>query len=391
MNASIRPFHISIADAKLDGLKVKLSHTTFADDVPMSNGWEFGPPLSDLKRLISYWREGFDWRAQEANINRLPHFTTPISVDGFGELNIHFIHKTSSREGVSLFCFATDTRPSSLLEVTNILPLLTNPKDSDGPSFHVVAPSLPNFGFSDAATKPGFGIAWYAECLHKLMLKLGYKEYVTQGRDWGYAITRTMGFDYAQHCIASHLNYIRANAPTPKQPLLYLQYLLPRTKTENAGLARMEWFMNQGLGYNIEQTTRPATIGAALAGSPMDDEILSWVSLYWLATAGPAASAGIYYEAQNTVPHPRHDERMFQYNPHVKLGLSYFLMGLLVFPPCYGRTLGPVVLEKVHTEGGHFAAYEKPELLVADLRAMFGRGGGAKDIAGRWKPAAATT
>jgi hypothetical protein len=219
-----------------------------------------------------------------------------------------------------------------------------------------------------------------------------------------------MGFDYPKHCIASHLNYIRADPPTPKQPLLYLQYLLPRTETEKAGLRRTEWFMNQGLGYNIEQTTRPATIGAALADSPVgllawiyeklhdwtdaypwtDDEILTWVSLYWLSTAGPAASARIYYEAQNTVPHPRHDKRMLQYNPHVKLGLSYFPKDLLVFPPCYGRTLGPVVFEKVHTEGGHFAAYEKPELLVADLRAMFGRGGGAEDVAGRWEPAADT-
>jgi hypothetical protein len=219
-----------------------------------------------------------------------------------------------------------------------------------------------------------------------------------------------MGADYPQHCLASHLNYIRADPPTPRQPLLYLRYLLPRTKSEKAGLARTEWFMKQGHGYNIEQTTRPATIGAALADSPVgllawiyeklhdwtdsypwtDDEILTWVSLYWLSTPGPAASARIYYEAQNTVPQPRHDQRMLQYNPHVKLGLSYFPKDLLVFPPCYGRTLGPVVFEKVHTEGGHFAAYEKPELLAADLRAMFGRGGGAEDIAGRWKPAAAT-
>lgn len=300
-----------------------------------------------------------------------------------------------------------DAGPGSFPEVTKILPLLTDLENDDEPSFHVVAPSLPNFGFSDAPTKPGFGIAQYAECLHKLMLKLGYRKYVTQGGDWGYAITRIIGTQYPKHCLASHLNYIRADPPTIKQPLLYLQYLLPRSKTEKARLTRTKWFMKQGLGYNIQQTNRPATIGAALADSPVgllawiyeklhdwtdalpwtDDEILTWVSPHWFSTAGPAASARIYYEAQNTVPYPRHDKRMLQYNPHVKLGLSYFPKDLLVYPPCHGRTLGLVVFEKVHTEGGHFAAYEKPDLLVADLRAMFGSGGGAEDVSGRWKPA----
>jgi len=230
---------------------------------------------------------------------------------------------------------------------------------------------------------------------------------VTQGGDWGYAITRLIGIQYPQHCVASHLNYIRANKPTPlKHPLLYLQSLLPHTAAEKAGLERTSWFYKHGLGYNIEQTTRPATIGAALADSPVgllawiyeklhdwtdsypwtDDEILTWVSVYWFSTAGPAASARIYYEAQNTHPHPREDKRMLQYNPGVKLGLSYFPRDLIVLPTCYGRTLGPVVFEKVHSEGGHFAAYERPELLVGDLRAMFGTGGGAQDVAALWKP-----
>ncbi|KAK5657373.1 hypothetical protein OQA88_2943 [Cercophora sp. LCS_1] len=314
MNASIPPFRISITDSKLETLKAKLPHTTFPDDVPMSNRWEFGPPLSDLKRLVSYWKDGFDWRAQERAMNQLPHFTTAISVEGFDELDIHFIHKTSNRKGSVplLFCHGW---PGSFLEVSKILPLLTDPEDDNEPSFHVVAPSLPNFGFSDAPTKPGFNIVQYAECLDKLMLKLGYEKYVTQGGDWGYAVTRIMGAHHPEHCIASHLNYIRADPPTMKQPFLYLQYLLPRSKAEKAGLARVEWFAKQGMGYNMEQTTRPVTIGgAALADSPLglpawiyeklhdwtdaylwtDDEILTWVSLYWFSTAGPAASARIY-------------------------------------------------------------------------------------------------
>jgi len=106
MDAPIQPFKISVADSKLEALRVKLSHATFPDDVPMSNNWEVGPPLPDLKRLVSYWKDGFNWRSQEAKINQLPHFTTPIAVEGFGELNIHFVHKTSHQKGSIplLFC-----------------------------------------------------------------------------------------------------------------------------------------------------------------------------------------------------------------------------------------------------------------------------------------------
>ncbi len=141
-----------------------------------------------------------------------------------------------------------------------------------------MAPSLPNFGFSSGPSKPDFGIKQYAECLHKLMLKLGYTKYATQGGDWGYAITRLIGFEYGpRYCVASHLNYIIANPPKPtSNPLLYLQYLLlPRTAQEKTGLARTEWFHTQGYGYNVEQTTRPATIGAALADSPV--ALLAWI------------------------------------------------------------------------------------------------------------------
>lgn len=302
------------------------------------------------------------------------------------------------------------TGPGSFIEVSKIIPLLTgtNPKNANGsgPYFDVVAPSLPNFGFSDGPTKPGFNIAQYAECLHSLMLKLGYPQYVTQGGDWGYAITRTIGHLYPQSCLASHLNYIRADPPTlTRHPLLYLQSLLHRpSPSEKAGLERTAWFHTQGYAYNTLQTTRPSTIGACLSDSPVallswiyeklhdwtdnypwtDDEILTWVSIYLFSEAGPAASVRIYYEAQNTHPKPREDrEAQLGYNPHVKLGLSYFPRDLLVFPWYYGRTLGPVVFEKFHGEGGHFAAYEKPELLVGDLRRMFGEGGG-REVAKVW-------
>ena len=106
MDSSIQPFYIKVPDAKLESLHVKLSHTSFSNEVPIADSWDYGPPLSDLKRLVSYWKDGFDWRAAEARINKHQNFKTPISVDGFGDLNIHFIHKTSDRKGSIplLFC-----------------------------------------------------------------------------------------------------------------------------------------------------------------------------------------------------------------------------------------------------------------------------------------------
>ena len=106
MTSAIQPFEISVPDLALESLKTKLSHATFPDESPMSDSWEYGAPVSDLKRLVSYWKDGFDWRAAEAKLNKLPQYTTPISIDGFGKLNIHFIHQTSDRPGSIplLFC-----------------------------------------------------------------------------------------------------------------------------------------------------------------------------------------------------------------------------------------------------------------------------------------------
>ncbi|KAK5654798.1 hypothetical protein OQA88_6834 [Cercophora sp. LCS_1] len=360
MASSIKPVTISVPDTKMETLKAKLSQATFPDQLPMSESWIMGFPF-------------------------------PISSGWFLVGNMALT--------------GGPRRPGSFLEVTKILPLLTNP--TGGPSFNVVAPSLPNFGFSGAPRKPGFGIAQYAECVHKLMIKLGYSKYVTQGGDWGYAVLRTVAFLYPDHNLATHLNYVRANPPTLlKNPPLYLQSLLPMSSAEMAGLERTKWFLTQGFGYNVEQTTRPSTIGAALADSPVatlawiyeklhdwtdsypwtDDEILTWVSVYWFSVAGPAASARIHYEAQNEHPHPREDKRMMEWNGKVRLGLSYFPKDLLVFPKAYGRTLGPVIFEAVHEAGGHFAAWEKPEVLAGDLGKMFGSKGGV-EVARVWKEA----
>jgi len=192
MDSSIQPFTVKVPDSKLESTKVKLGLAEFPEQTPLSDSWDYGVPVSDVRRLVEHWKNGFDWRAQEAKLNELPQYMTRINVDGFGDLGIHFVYKRSGRpDSVPLlFCHGCKSTladslptsfadgclgPGSFLEVTKILPLLTEP--NDGPAYDVVAPSLPNFGFSEGPSKPGFGAEQYAECMHKLMLKLGYNKY----------------------------------------------------------------------------------------------------------------------------------------------------------------------------------------------------------------------
>ncbi|EGX91580.1 epoxide hydrolase 1 [Cordyceps militaris CM01] len=404
MPDDISPFQIAVPDAAIAQLWAKLAAASFADRVEFSDDGNYGAPLSDVQRLAQRWGDGFDWRAQEAALNKLPQFTTPVEVDGFGTLNIHFLHQRSSNANSIPLLFVHGW-PGSFLEVVKLLPLLTSSESS--PSFHIVAPSLPNFGFSDVVTKPGFSITQYAETVHKLMVKLGYTEYVTQGGDWGFMITRLVGANYPDHCLASHVNFVRIhNPPTFSQsPLLYLQSALtPYTSADKAGLARSAWFRTEGFGYNATQSTKPSTLGFALADSPVallawiyeklrdwtddyawaDDEILTWVSLYQFSRAGPAASVRIYYETK----HAAADEyaQGLCYVPRVKLGVSLFPRDVVVPPQRWAHSLGPVVFAAVHDKGGHFAAHERPEQLALDLRSMFGAAGGAGDVAKRFDP-----
>lgn len=405
MASSIQPFHISVPDSDIERLKQKLSLTTFPQDVDFSDSWDYGAPLKDIKRLASYWQDGFDWRAAEARLNaELPQFTTTVPVDDFGDIDVHFVHQRSDRPGgiPLLFCHGW---PGSFLEVVKMLPLLARGE----PSFHVVAPSLPNFAFSAKVTKPGFGPPQHAEVCHRLMLQLGYDRYATQGGDWGYIVTRLMGARYPRHVLASHLNFVRVTAPPAlsASPAQYVQHaVLPYTAAEKQGLARTAWFQKSGFGYNLEQSTRPHTLGFALADSPVallawiyeklhdwthdypwtDDEVLTWVSIYAFSAAGADASVRIYYE--NTNGGGGSAAQGDGYNGAVLLGLSYFPFDLVVPPATWGRTLGPVVFEKRHEDGGHFAAYERPEKLADDLRAMFGEGGGAESVVKRLKTSA---
>ncbi|KAI0259498.1 alpha/beta-hydrolase [Gloeopeniophorella convolvens] len=392
------PFKIAVPDDALSLLQRKLADTRLPDEVEGA-GWDYGTPLSDIKRLVDRWRGGYDWHAHERELNQhLPMFTRDIEVDGFGVLNMHYVHKKSKVAGAVPVLFVHGW-PGSFIEVSKILPLLTA-GGAGHPSFHVVAPSLPGFGWSEAAHKPGFRGTHYAELFNKLMLSLGYSEYVTQGGDWGHVITRILASQYGpKHVKASHTNMPICSTDIfgtfRNNPLRFAKYLLtPYTPREREGMARSRMFQKTGMGYFAQQSTRPQTLGYNLGDSPVgllawiyekigpgtdnypwtDDEVLTWISIYWFSRAGPSASTRIYYELSKS-------EEVFRTpRTSVPVGISFFPKEVFHAPRELLRAELNVVFESEHDAGGHFAAYEKPEALVDDLRRMFGRGGPAAGV-----------
>ncbi|KAJ2916125.1 hypothetical protein MD484_g4286, partial [Candolleomyces efflorescens] len=253
------PFNITVPDSELDLLQKKLELTRLPDELSES-GWDYGVPLPEIQRLLARWRHGYDWRQHEAALNNeLPQFTRAIPVEGFGDVKMHYVHKKSSVEAAIPLLFVHGW-PGSFIEVRKILPLLTAaPNDSvDYPSFHVVA------------------------VCNKLMLALGYDQYVTQGGDWGYMITRRMAVKYGGlHVKAWHTNFPRnlESASPPSfwsHPLISLTDMVtPLTEKEKQGLERWKWFTEKGRGYGAEQSTQPQTLGSSLADSPVG--LLAWI------------------------------------------------------------------------------------------------------------------
>ncbi|KAJ4353381.1 uncharacterized protein N0V89_005110 [Didymosphaeria variabile] len=393
--SSPEPYTVNVPDAHIEKLKRKLEDTDYPDELDTDDQWRYGAPVSDVKRLAEQWRTGFDWRKAEAEINELPNYRKKVNVDGFGDVDMHFVWQKSEVEGAIplLFCHGW---PGSFLEVKKLLPLL---KGGDGkPAFQIVAPSLPNFGFSQRISKPGFALEQYAQTCHRLMLDLGYSKYVTQGGDWGFYVTRIMGLLYPDAVLASHINMIRAHPPSfTSQPTLALQHAVtPYSSAEKQGLQRSAWFTTEGQAYRQLQATKPQTLSFAFASSPVallawiyeklrdwtdaypwtDDEILTWVSIYYFSTAGPNAHIRIYYEAgHNPTEMVPSRERASEWIPRVKLGLAHFPREITVVPRVWGKTLGDVVHESVNEKGGHFAAWERPDVISKDLQDMFGKKG----------------
>ncbi|KAH8832506.1 Alpha/Beta hydrolase protein [Flagelloscypha sp. PMI_526] len=395
------PFKIAISQPSLDDLQQRLSLVRFPDELDTA-GWSYGAPLSDVKRLVQHWKNDFNWRKSEAALNdELPQFKRDIDVDGFARIGVHYVHKKSKVVDAIPLVFIHGW-PGSFLEVRHILPFLID-GSGDFPAFHVVALSLPNFGFSDGVKSKGFKLEQHAEVAHKLMLSLGYNEYVAQGGDWGSPITRRLAVLYPNSVKAWHTNLPLPPLPTIWNPLTLLRTILcfiaPVTAQMKTDKASLEAAQKTGLyehGYVKIQSTKPQTLGYSLADSPVgllawmyeklikwsdhykwtDDEVLEWVSIYWFSTAGPAASVRLYYEATDGGASVDTGEGKLV-KPHIPFGCSYFPREVVTLPPSWSYLIGNLVFEGQHTSGGHFAAYEVPELLVSDLRKMFGKGGPA--------------
>ncbi|ESK84244.1 epoxide hydrolase [Moniliophthora roreri MCA 2997] len=370
------PFKIAIPDSALELLKKKLELSRLPDEIDDA-GWDYGVPLADIRRLVARWKDGYDWRKHEKALNdEMPQFTRDIAVEGHGVLNIHYVHKESKVKGAIPLLFVHGW-PGNILEVRKILPLLT--ADEPGqPSFHVVALGLPGWGFSEGAKKKGFNLPNYAEVGHKLMQALGYQEYVTQGGDWGSMITQTMAAEYGgKHIKAWHTNTPIAGPPPNDDPSAY-------DAEDLKILERNKWFQEKSMGYFKEQSTQPQTIGYSLADSPVgllawiyeklvawsdaypwdDDEVLTWISIFWFSRSGPTASIRVYYEVGWTNLS----------TPSIPVGYTFFPQDIGIGPKSWYN--GPnVVFQARHKRGGHFGAHEQPAELVGDLRKMFGKGG----------------
>ncbi|KAJ9630263.1 hypothetical protein H2204_008481 [Knufia peltigerae] len=396
----ITPFKISIPDTVLERIRSKLSISLDDDDLPVEveegDQWTRGTPNSEIHRLAKYWRDEFDWRKVETRLNtELPQFTTKIEVDGFGTFDIHFVHaRTEVPKNAAIPLIFVHGWPGSFLEVSKILPLLLEDESGQEPRFHVVAPSLVNFGFSQGCVKPGFGVEQHAEMCHKLMLKLGYDQYVTQGGDLGYFVTRIMALKYPVHIQAQHINMaIPAEPTSTSHPDLFAKcQSTPLNDWEKAAAERTVHTLRTGMGYYNIQATKTQTIAIAVTASPLgllawiyeklhdwtdgypwtEEEVLTWVCIYAYSTAGAAASMRIYYEETNqkgggsSVVTAQRDT-----GKTVKIGVSQFPAELTPPRELWLHTLGNVVYIKQHARGGHLAAWEVPELLVDDVRGTF--------------------
>ncbi|MBW2231070.1 MAG: epoxide hydrolase [Deltaproteobacteria bacterium] len=375
MSDDIQPFRIQATDDELDDLKRRLRATRWPDEEPVDD-WSQGIPLAYLQEVCSYWSEKYDWRARETRLNEFPQFKTPI--DGLG---IHFVH-ARSKEPDALPLIITHGWPGSIVEFQKVIAPLVDPVAHGGDAsdaFHVICPSLPGYGFSERPTQTGYGVEKIADTWAALMAKLGYGRYVAQGGDWGAMVTNQIALRDTDQCVGIHLN-MPIVAPDPET-------MADLTPAEQSALAGMQHYQDHDSGYSKQQSTRPQTVGYGLVDSPagqagwiiekfwswMDcdghpenvltrDELLDNVMLYWLpATA--ASSARLYWQSFNS---PSFDP------VEVKTGCS-------IFPKEIFRTSRRWAEKKfknlVHwnelEKGGHFAAFEQPEIFVDEIRTCF--------------------
>jgi microsomal epoxide hydrolase len=376
---AVVPFKISVPDAVLNDLKDRLARTRFPDEIEGS-GWDYGTNLSYLRELVSYWRTTFDWRAQERKLNQLPQFKTRI--DG---LDIHFIHQRSTRADAVPLVFVHGW-PGSILEVTKIIGPLADPVAHGGraeDAFHIVALSLPGYGFSDKPKQGGVSNRRIALIIAQLMARLGYQRYGAQGGDWGGLIVRQVGLADPQHVIGVHSNMCVAGPPPgaadPNAGVLPEE--LKRVEAARTRIANEQ-------AYSQLQGTKPQTLGYLLNDSPAGlagwivekfrtwsdsggdvekrftrDELLTNITIYWATETGPS-SVRLYYENRR--------DAGLQGRMQVPFACAVFPMEPFANAPRqWVEASYNLVQYTVMPRGGHFAAMEEPQLLVEDVRKFF--------------------
>jgi len=384
---AIRPFQVAFPDEALEDLRrrvaaVRLPSRELVDDRSQ------GVQLATIEALARYWGDEYDWRRCEARLNALPQFKTEID----GE-DIHFIHVKSPHEA-ALPLIMTHGWPGSVIELLETVPLLTNPTAHGGSAedaFHLVLPSLPGYGFSAVPTELGWFAGRFAEAWGKLMPRLGYTRYVAQGGDVGAAVTDAMGRQGPEGLIGIHTNLFvpgLAGGSFPKD-----------TEEERAAVQQGATFRATGFGYFLEQATRPQTIGYALLDSPIAlaawmldhdtdayykiasafvegkpsggltrDHILDNITTYWLTGTGASAARSYWENGQATA------RSAGQAPPPVKVpvGFTTFPGEIVATPRSWVEQAYPTLIyfNKVD-KGGHFAAWEEPELFSTEIRAAF--------------------
>jgi pimeloyl-ACP methyl ester carboxylesterase len=378
-----RPFRIDIPQSDLDDLHDRLARTRWPSEIP-GVGWDRGVPLDYLKELAEYWRTTYDWREWEAKLNEYPQFTTTI--DG---QNIHFLH-VRSPEPDALPLVLTHGWPGSFLEFLDVIGPLTDPRShaSDGAdAFHLVIPAIPGFGFSGPAQAAGWNTERTAKTWAELMSRLGYERYGAQGGDMGQFVSVELGQVDPDHVVGLHVNaatfgFIPFGEVSEEE-------LATFTDAEKARLGRLDNYMNDGNGYFQIQATRPQTIGYGLNDSPIGqlawivekfkewthpsdelpeqaidrDRMLTNAMLYWLAGAG-ASSAQLYYENM-------HSGTWHEEPATTPTGVAVFAEDIAIRR--YAEYANNIVHWSEFDRGGHFAAMEAPDLLVADVRKFFRR------------------
>jgi pimeloyl-ACP methyl ester carboxylesterase len=382
MPAEPAPFRIEIPQADIADLGERLRRTRWPEPETVGD-WSQGVPLAYVQDLCRYWADGYDWRATEARLNGLPQFH--LAIDG---VPIHFIHVRSPR-AAALPLIITHGWPGSVIEYLKVIAPLTDPASHGGDpadAFDVVLPSLPGYGFSGQPTRPGWGVERIAAAWAELMARLGYRRYGAAGSDWGTSVTASLGHQDPEHVAGVHLVPPLAG-PDPDAAG-------DPTEAERQALASQQRAADWDSGYSREHATRPQTIGYALTDSPAAlcawiiekywawtdhrghlenvltrDELLDNLMLYWLPRTG-ASAARLYWESISLVNEWISGAAG---DPvHIPVGCSIFPAELQRPSRRWAQRRFPDIRYWGEpARGGHFAAFEQPELFVNEICSFF--------------------